>query len=605
MKLLSSVLAIFLISLIAYQGLSQSVSIEVPSNPLRSIAHARIFFNRVKASNVLLKTATQEGEYSLFTFEDSDTVIRAHKSIIIYFELNKATWKASVTYYDSTRQEIPYLGENGISTVNVNVNPYDIAPLVAVLDFTLTVPGKIRLTIVGRDSGSINYTNTFTEVALSHPKVPVFGLYEDYLNTVVISVLSPSGSFRFEEVVTIQTDAFPEFARMNVSKSAYKDNKNHFILTKENVYDQQGYLRWRKVLAAPLLTNIELYPLTGGLFMTQMSVQNNPNKVGMFTFLGELIKEYDVPNKYHHEMVEKTPGGNLLMGTATDGGYEDAIIEVDRQTGNIVKTWDMADYAEESRPVRDFNYQQYVNNGHDWFHLNSVRYDPLDNTLIISARNQNLVCKIGYDDGETKWLLSNHEGWSQAYERHLLTPIGFNTTLHQDQDWTYMQHSAIVLGNGNIMVFDNGAARPGFTNNPAEDLQKILNQQYLSQIYNLYPRDPSGYVRVVEYKVDPKAMTVEKIWEATDFPTISTSIVGSINPLSDDYILVGYGEIKTVSVIHKPTKETVFMGHVDPYMFYRSYPIEFYPEEAIHSKGSLKISSLLGLAICMILALFS
>jgi len=598
--------AIFLISLLVHQGLSQSIFIEVPSNPLRTIKHARIFFNRVITSNVLMVSASQEGEYSLFTFEDSDNVIRAHKTIIASFFLNKDTWKAHITYYDSTHQEVPYLGENGISSVNVNVNPHLIAPLVAVLDFQLKAPGKIRLTIVGRDSESLNLTHTFNEVALSHPKVPVLGLYEGFLNKIVISVLSPSGSFRFEETVTIETDPIVGYAPMNVSKNQYKDNKNHFILLKENVYDQQGYLRWIKVLAPPLLNNVDVYPLTGGLFMTQVSEDKNPERVGEFNWLGELIKEYFLPTKFHHEMVEKTPGGNLLIGSGTVGGWQDAVIEVDRKTGETVKLWDMADYVDPNRPVRDFIYQQFAPRN-DWFHLNSVRYDPVDNTLILSSRHQDLICKIGYDNGELKWLLTNHNNWAEEFEKYLLTPIGFNTTLHPDQDWTYLQHTAIVLANGNIMAYDNGGSRPGFTNDPAEDLQNILGQVCGSSC-DKYPGPPSGYVRAVEYKVDPVAMTVEKVWEGTDFPTLTTTIIGSVVPLSDDYLMIGYGEIKTVSVMHKATKETVFMAHTDPFVFYRAYPIEFYPEEAVYetqSNGSgLKRISLLGLVVCIIVALF-
>jgi len=498
-----------------------------------------------------------------------------------------------------TRQEIPYLGTNGISAVETKLNPFNLCPLTATLNFDLKAPGKLRLTVVGRDADSFDFVHNFTDTTSHYAKVPVLGLYEDFLNTVVLTILSPDDTIRFEERVNIQTASFPDFATINVSKNLYNDNQTHFVLMRFLIYDQQGYLRWIK--EDPVFTSTEdIYPLFGQKFIYQID-DNDVNKVRIITYLGETLQEYTIPNGVHHEMIEKVPGGNLLIGTRTLNHLDDAVVEIDRVTGEVVHFWDMADYVDINRPINWF-----IRTGDHtcWFHLNTVRYDPTDNTLVTSARHQNLVVKFGYDDGKTKWILGNHKNWTDQHTPYLLTPLNFNTTLHEDQDWTYLQHTSTPLPNGNIMIYDNGASRPGFTNDPTQDLQDILGLDFIF-IYGGYDGIPHGYARGVEYKVDPVAMTVEKVWEYTDFPTIPTSIIGSVYQIDEDHIMIAYGEHRTMSVFNKKTRQTIFMAH-ELAMFYRAYPVDLYPKTIIHdNSAALRGSYILCLLMSIIFSLFA
>ena len=46
-----------------------------------------------------------------------------------------------------------------------------------------------------------------------------------------------------------------------------------------------------------------------------------------------------------------------------------------------------------------------VGPGRNWAHVNSVDYDPADDSIIISSRHQSAVIKIGRDKA-VKWILS-------------------------------------------------------------------------------------------------------------------------------------------------------------------------------------------------------
>lgn len=47
--------------------------------------------------------------------------------------------------------------------------------------------------------------------------------------------------------------------------------------------------------------------------------------------------------------------------------------------------------------------------GRNWAHVNSVDYDPSDDSIIISSRHQSAIIKIGRDK-KVKWILGAHKG---------------------------------------------------------------------------------------------------------------------------------------------------------------------------------------------------
>lgn len=138
--------------------------------------------------------------------------------------------------------------------------------------------------------------------------------------------------------------------------------------------------------------------------------------------------------------------------------------------------------------------------GRNWAHVNSVAYDPTDDSIIISARHQG-VMKIGRDK-QVKWILAPSVGWKNGLEKKLLKPVDANGKAIKCSptgdceggfDFTYTQHAAWPRASkkGSIVVFDNGQVRH-------------YEQPALPEM---------NYSRLVEYKIDPKKMTVQQTWE--------------------------------------------------------------------------------------------
>ena len=142
--------------------------------------------------------------------------------------------------------------------------------------------------------------------------------------------------------------------------------------------------------------------------------------------------------------------------------------------------------------------------GRNWVHVNSVDYDPTDDSIIISSRHQSALIKIGRDK-KVKWIMGAPEGWKGDFAKKVLTPVDKNgkpikcedSKCEGDFDWSWTQHTGWRVDSKSdknvfyLSVFDNGDAR-GMEQPPMPDMK---------------------YSRAVIYKIDQNKMTVEQIWE--------------------------------------------------------------------------------------------
>lgn len=483
-------------------------------------------------------------DFTVITFEEDWTYYLSNDNLYAY-QIDEDYWTIELQYTDNTTQTIPYLGEQiRISNDSVTLNPSGYAPLSALLSFTTPLPGKVKITIKSKNTNTPDITGTFKEYTESH-EIPIYGLYADFLNTVEIEFLDFYGNTRTQTSIEIQTDELGKIkaGTMNVLTNNYPDeDKGKLFLIKNAIFDAAGEVRWyysntqgyRFYLIYDNLIAIQRYAEAGKI--------TDSNQVEIINLMGENIKYYTVPNGMHHEINEKEPGGNLLVASHRDKYQsieyftEDLIVEIDRETGEIVRSWNLYEIFD---PTRKRLTTEQVN---DWCHLNSIEYDPSDTTLIISSKLQYFVAKIHYYTGEIKWICGNHENWSEEFQPYLLTPTNFDTTVHVDADWTYEQHMPRLTPEGSLIIYDNGIQRPG-----------------------------GAYSRAVEFEINPEDMTVTKLWEYT-LPNLATAL-GSVQKLDNGNVLIGHGAKGYIYELNQQ-KEIIFKSL--SYSFYRVYPFEFY-----------------------------
>ncbi|HEC1769934.1 TPA: aryl-sulfate sulfotransferase [Campylobacter lari] len=276
-----------------------------------------------------------------------------------------------------------------------------------------------------------------------------------------------------------------------------------------------------------------------------------------YDLMGREIFNRILPSSYidfSHSM-SQMPNGNYLLRVALanvkrpDGknvrSVRDVIVEVDKN-GNVVDEWRLFEILDPyraniikvldqgavclnvdvSKAGKTLSNEELAKMdtseifgdiagtgvGRNWAHVNSIDYDPSDDSIIISSRHQSAIIKIGRDK-KIKWILGAHKGWGEKYKKALLQPIdknGKNIICEDDYskcpgyknkeggfDFTWTQHTAFRIDEKSnkryiyITAFDNGDARA------------ITQPAFASMKYS----------RAVVYKIDQKNKTVEQIWE--------------------------------------------------------------------------------------------
>ena len=311
------------------------------------------------------------------------------------------------------------------------------------------------------------------------------------------------------------------------------------------IIDTAGDIRW---YMNPYTTH-DSSRYDGAGYAMGMNVTKEGNMVWVqgqtwkhMTLMGRMISSHRLPGDFidaSHEGIEVENGNFMLRVAAknyrlpngkTVNTVRDQIIEVDAN-GKLIDYWDLNSILD---PMRDdalmsldagavclnidlskagqvSSSEQLQNapmgdihgvaTGRNWIHVNSIDYDPSDDSIIISSRHQSAVIKIGRDK-KVKWILSPSKGWKGELASKLLKPVDANGNniqcsnrglcTNSDFDFVYTPHTAYKVDEkGTYTVFDNGDGR------------------YLAQ-----PIFATGkYSRAVEYKIDENKMTVEQIWQ--------------------------------------------------------------------------------------------
>ena len=369
-----------------------------------------------------------------------------------------------------------------IEEPKVVLNPYGNSPLTALVLFeteeevepTIIVEGKSKLT---------TFKNTFSKSKEHY--LSIYGLYPDKENIVIINF----GDITKE--IKIKTEKLPEdfILPTNVKKDESKLTNDLYFFTPSSkgytcAYDINGDVRW-------YLTNYALWKIdrleNGHMLVSTERLINSPYYMtGLYEvdLLGKIYNEYNLPGGYHHDYYEME-NGNLLIASDEfnndDGTVEDIVVEIDRKSGKIIKTFDIKDVLN----MTDGKSENWID--YDWFHNNSVWYDEKTNSITLSGRHQDAVINISYETGKLNWIIGDPTNWSEDYQKYFFTPVG------KKFEWQWSQHAAMVTPEGYIFILDNG-------NNKSK-----IKEEYVSA--------ENSYTRGVMYKIDTEKMTIEQIWQ--------------------------------------------------------------------------------------------
>ena len=443
----------------------------------------------------------------------------------IFYSYNNLTGKSKIDLTASlvTKQNAieKTIKTNGYTIDNPKVllDPYNASPLTALILFETEEEVSPKVTIEGKDK----LTTIETEFAKNTKHyLPIYGLYADYNNKVDISYTLSDGK-KITKQVEIQTNKLPDdfVLPTSLKKDSSKLTNDLYFFTPSSkgytcAYDVNGDVRW-------YLSNNAIWDNTrlknGHMMVSTERLVNSPYYMtGLYEIdlLGHIYNEYSIKGGYHHDYFE-LPNGNLLVASDDfnneSGTVEDYIVELDRTSGNIVKTWDLKDILN----MEDGKSENWSN--YDWFHNNSVWYDEATNSITLSGRHQDAVINIDYTTGKLNWIIGDSTNWSSEYQKYFFTPVG------KDFEWQWSQHAAMITPEGYVFIFDNG-------NNKSKDSSKYVDAS-------------NGYSRGVMYKIDTDKMTIEQIYEygKERGSSFYSPYISDVDYLSKNHYLIHSGGI--------------------------------------------------------------
>ena len=138
----------------------------------------------------------------------------------------------------------------------------------------------------------------------------------------------------------------------------------------------------------------------------------------------------------------------------------------------------------------------------DWTHGNSLRYDPVTDTLLCSFHNIDAIMKMQMD-GTVDWVLAGSAASPEA-----------DYTYAGEGDPFYDQHNAHLLPDGQLLLFDNGP----------------------------YGLPPDYYSEVSQYALDANSHTYSETWNFDWDQAVATPLEGDVSRFADDgNTLVNWG----------------------------------------------------------------
>jgi arylsulfate sulfotransferase len=353
--------------------------------------------------------------------------------------------------------------------------------------------------------------------------LPVFGLYAGYQNQVSFSLAFGDGSvqqLQYQIATAPYTDTSGVYANPTILQKRASGSTlgfNFFILksliTSPVIVDTDAQIRW----VVPATATESIY-YENGQFIG--GSQTSP-VVTLLQFDGtQSLAPTNLPQpllgSFTHN-IDPGPSGDLAEFNGTDSlgnSMDDIVAEiVPSSTEPPVQTFDMAEILSSYMQANGDDASAFVRPGADWFHLNTSTYDPSDNSVIVSSR-ENFLIKVNYSTHAIIWILGDPTKYWYTFPSLKAKAL----TLNAGGDYPIGQHGLSITSDGYIMVMNDGY---GSVNQP--------------------PGEPAGltrsYSEVSAYSVNTAAMTAQNVWNFNDGQAIYSSICGSSYESGNSYLV--------------------------------------------------------------------
>lgn len=418
------------------------------------------------------------------------------------------------------------------TTITIGGDEPGVTPFIHLLTLTASdasVIKSIRFTVAPK-VGSVTrplagtYANEYlvTRGFLQGDKIfiPVYGLYANSTNAVTLTYSFLDGSSK-QGSTTITTTAFedpcgydnPTILQPRTSNTSLSYD---YILIRARcsefspaVLDTDGVLRW---VGPGVFASARVTFFDNAFYIADATSLYRIDLDGAITFLHDYS---DIGVTSFHHNIDRGKTG-LVLDADTSEHKESLNLEVDG-AGNVLKMWDMVDIISSAMLAGGDDPDDFVvPSSDDWFHNNSTAYNRADDSLVVSSRENFVIC-IDYETGAIKWILGDPtKKWHQfpslaQYALDLapgsLPPIG--------------QHSVSITYDQHLMVFDNGKD---------SDIQ-------------IPEGEMRSYASPRKYRIDLKSKMATEVWNYEMDQSVRSGICSGVYEDQPFNYLIDYADV--------------------------------------------------------------
>jgi arylsulfate sulfotransferase len=361
----------------------------------------------------------------------------------------------------------------------------------------------------------------------SQINLPVFGLYAGYQNQATFQFAFDDGSkqqLQYQIATEAYTDPTGVYTNPTIIKARAPGSAlgyNFFILKSllgsPVIVDTDGQVRW----VGPDVAGSESVFFGNGQFVS--GSQSSPAVTSIQLNGAQSVLPTDFPEpllaSFTHN-IDPGPTGVLAEFNGTDhlgDSIDDIVAEISPFSSEPpIRVFDMADILTRYMKNNGDDPSAFVRPGIDWFHVNASTYDPSDDTVIVSSR-ENFLIKVNYSTRDIVWILGDPTKYWYTFPSLRAKAL----TLTQGGDYPIGQHGVSITSDGYVMVFNDGL---GSVNQPSGE--------------------PAGLSRtfseVSTYSVNAATMTAQNVWNFDYGQSIYSEICGSSYESPGNTYLVDY-----------------------------------------------------------------
>ncbi|MCH5267620.1 MAG: aryl-sulfate sulfotransferase [Lachnospiraceae bacterium] len=341
------------------------------------------------------------------------------------------------------------------SHVLVIPNPYGLAKQTALILFNSSKEYKVRYRVLGDHGNDFVGESEYTK----RHRIAILGLYLERSNKVDLSLIDREGNVVKHRLIRIYVSEGPKNVQNLLLGVKGKEEATFPLLAVNGalfspvVLDADGVIRYSMQIRT---FKMGMLPMSNGHVLLADHTANIASSMGKvqtccyheMDYMGRVYRTYVLSDPIGTAIAQHE--NSLFLVTTSDGEhYDDCIIELNMDTGEIVKRLNLLALLGEK-------YYQ----GKEWLLLSAMEYR--DGKLLLTLKKIHTIAQVDWESGKLEWVLAPQAIWKDTPLADIaLQPKGEELMLGRPDSATWInEEEMLIYSTGSKGEVDGGYDNP-------------------------------------------------------------------------------------------------------------------------------------------------